>query len=83
MRGVDSRGMIMSDGIAVEAPRPPRYAEALDLYRRGLVALAEGDELHELSPKRAECYVKAGALFAGAHAAAAIRLIAPLPPGVR
>lgn len=58
--------------------RPPRFGEALDMYRRGQVALVEGDAAPELGQRRQEAYVKAAALFAGAQAAAALRLIAPV-----
>jgi hypothetical protein len=58
--------------------RPPRFEEALDLYRQGHAALAAGDQAGELSQRRQEAYVHAAALFAGAQAAAALRLITPV-----
>ncbi len=63
---------------ALTAPRPPRYADAVELYQQGREAIAEGDRAHALSQARQEAYVRAAALFAGAQAAAAIRLIVPV-----
>lgn len=62
----------------LDAKRPPAYGEVLDMYRAGVVALAQAEACPELSPDRAEGFARAGALFAGAQAGAALRLIAPV-----
>lgn len=66
----------------LDAKRPPSYDDALQLFRAGQVQLAKVGEATSAEAVDA-CYLAAAALFAGAQAAAAIRLIAPLPPGAR